>query len=152
MYNNLDKAIKPWVLNSNLDLDKFLISTSNDSDIRENLFILNGKSMKTWVELFNEFSKIMSFPKYFGHNRDAFDECMIDLYEFLDNKIFILFIEHSEYLLVNEKDKNSLKELIEDFNDYAEELSNNIFDDENNQNIYPLHVILSNQNRTKKSY
>lgn len=44
-----------------------------------NLFILEGKNMKTRAELFSEITKKLYFPDYFGNNWNALDDCLQDL-------------------------------------------------------------------------
>lgn len=44
-----------------------------------NLFILEGKNMKTRADLFSEITKKLYFPDYFGNNWNALDDCLQDL-------------------------------------------------------------------------
>lgn len=44
---------------------------------------VRGAKMPTVAALFDEFAAAFQFPAYFGENKDAFDECMRDLDEFL---------------------------------------------------------------------
>jgi hypothetical protein len=44
---------------------------------------VRGPVMPTVAGVFNEFAAAFQFPYYFGHNKDAFDECMRDLDEFV---------------------------------------------------------------------
>ncbi|MGW0039098.1 barstar family protein [Gordonia sp. NPDC003376] len=46
------------------------------------LRVTDGARLRTRKALFTEFARIWTFPAYFGHNADAFDECMRDLDEF----------------------------------------------------------------------
>lgn len=44
---------------------------------------LRGGRMRTVVGLFDEFAAALQFPYYFGANKDAFDDCLRDLDDFL---------------------------------------------------------------------
>lgn len=41
--------------------------------------VVNGATCRTAEQLFSVFAATLSFPDYFGHNWDAFDECLSDL-------------------------------------------------------------------------
>jgi len=41
--------------------------------------VASGHRMRTDSALFDEFAHVLRFPEYFGHNRDAFNECLADL-------------------------------------------------------------------------
>ena len=147
MDKNLKKTAEPWVIKSNLNEKEFL-NTVNDIEIQNNLFILDGEKMKNWDSLFKEFQNVMNFPSYCEPNKDSFDECIMDLPEWLSSQIYIIFIKNSDKLLINEVDyKDEYEELIENFNEYAEEYSEELFYDEgnvNNRKAYPFHIILGN--------
>jgi hypothetical protein len=44
---------------------------------------VRGRRMSTVPALLDEFAAALQFPYYFGENKDAFDECLRDLDEFL---------------------------------------------------------------------
>jgi len=44
---------------------------------------LRGAKMRTIAGVFDEFAAAFQFPYYFGENKDAFDECLRDLDEFV---------------------------------------------------------------------
>jgi len=44
---------------------------------------VRGDRMRTVGAAFDEFAAALQFPYYFGHNRDAFDDCLGDLDDFL---------------------------------------------------------------------
>ncbi|MFF3569440.1 barstar family protein [Nocardia jiangxiensis] len=44
---------------------------------------LRGSKMRTLSGVFDEFAAAFQFPYYFGQNKDAFDECLRDLDEFV---------------------------------------------------------------------
>lgn len=56
-------------------LDGFLAAVPAGVEVR----IVVGSRMRTLDGVYDEFAKAWSFPTYFGHNKDAFDECMREL-------------------------------------------------------------------------
>lgn len=44
---------------------------------------LRGPKMHTTMGVFDEFAAAFQFPYYFGENKDAFDECLRDLDDFV---------------------------------------------------------------------
>ncbi|AYF75074.1 hypothetical protein D7D52_15735 [Nocardia yunnanensis] len=44
---------------------------------------LRGRKMRTVAGVFDEFAAAFQFPYYFGENKDAFDECLRDLDDFV---------------------------------------------------------------------
>ncbi|MEU1429159.1 barstar family protein [Nocardia sp. NPDC005746] len=44
---------------------------------------LRGRKMRTVTEVFDEFAAAFQFPYYFGENKDAFDECLRDIDDFV---------------------------------------------------------------------
>ena len=152
MFDFLDKVQEPYVLETNMASNKFLneIIKMYGDEIKKSYFLLDGNKMKTWKELFVEFQNVMKFPDYFGHNLDAFDECMQDLHDWLyEIDKYILFIENSKNLLINEPNKDEEKLILIDkmFKFIGEELSEPIIelypDDVNARKAYPFHIILA---------
>lgn len=43
--------------------------------------IVQGRRCRTWPELLDQWGAALEFPRYYGRNRNAFDECMGDLLE-----------------------------------------------------------------------
>lgn len=48
-------------------------------DSSTKLFTIDGNLCSTVEELFTEFAKILQFPKYFGYNWSAFEDCLFDM-------------------------------------------------------------------------
>ena len=150
MYDFLDKAQEPYILETDLTFEEFfkqMIELYGEK-IKDSFFILDGNNMKNWKDLYIEFQNIMGFPEYFGHNHGAFGECMQDLYEWLDVVEFILFIKNADNILINEKsNKEEIEILFKSINFIGKELSIPIqyedLDNVNNRKAYPFHVILS---------
>lgn len=150
MYDFLNKVQEPYILETDLTSDEFLnqIISLYGKKIKDGFFILDGNNMKNTEELFIEFQNIMKFPDYFGHNFDAFDECMRDLHDWLNVDKYILFIKNADNILINEIDNlKKIKVLFKSFDFIGKELSIPIqYEDPenvNNRKAYPFHVILS---------
>ncbi|MEU4646012.1 barstar family protein [Nocardia fluminea] len=61
---------------------------------------LRGAKMRTMAELFDEFAAAFQFPYYFGANKDAFDECLRDLDDFVgDAPGYVAVIRTADDLL-----------------------------------------------------
>ena len=62
------------------------------------VFVLNGNRMAHHAGLFETFQKELKFPDYFGHNTNAFLECITDM-DWLVRDSYWVVIEHPENLL-----------------------------------------------------
>ncbi|MBL8036249.1 MAG: barstar family protein [Nitrospira sp.] len=78
---------------------------------------IEGKKCRTSSSLFDEFSQVLSFPDYFGHNWDALEECLADL-EWLPAKGYILLITDAHAVLPD--DEEEYETLLEILNDAGE--------------------------------
>src|SRR5216110_3422232 len=58
--------------------------------------VVDGRASRTRAAFFDEAARVLHFPDYFGHNWDAFADCLRDL----DHPA--LFVTHAEDLLVDE--------------------------------------------------
>ncbi|MFD3429459.1 barstar family protein [Nocardia fluminea] len=64
---------------------------------------LRGTKMRTVAELFDEFAAAFQFPYYFGANKDAFDECLRDLDDFVgDAPGYVAVIRTADDLLAEQ--------------------------------------------------
>ncbi|WP_378737426.1 barstar family protein [Nocardia brasiliensis] len=64
---------------------------------------LRGAKMRTVKRVFDEVAAALQFPYYFGENKDAFDECLRDLDDFVgDGTGYVLVVRDSARLLVDE--------------------------------------------------
>lgn len=69
---------------------------------------LRGSKMATVSAVFDEFAAAFQFPYYFGENKDAFDECMRDLDEFVGVASgYVVVIRDAERLLSAEPDQRA---------------------------------------------
>ncbi|MFD4444578.1 barstar family protein [Nocardia sp. NPDC058519] len=64
---------------------------------------LRGAKMRTVAELFDEFAAAFQFPYYFGANKDAFDECLRDLDDFVgDAPGYVVVVRTAADLLADD--------------------------------------------------
>ncbi|WP_405167118.1 barstar family protein [Nocardia sp. NBC_01499] len=64
---------------------------------------LRGTKMRTVARVFDEIAAAMQFPYYFGQNKDAFDECLRDLDDFVgEGTGYVVVIRDSADLLAEE--------------------------------------------------
>ncbi|WP_216898596.1 barstar family protein [Nocardia alni] len=72
---------------------------SADYMVRE----LRGSKMRTVAGVFDEFAAAFQFPYYFGENKDAFDECLRDLDEFVGPALgYVALVRDSSELLADQ--------------------------------------------------
>ena len=60
--------------------------------------VLRGRHSETPEGVFREWSAALQFPYYFGHNWDAFDECIIDL-GWLPGTCYVLAVTQIDQVL-----------------------------------------------------
>ncbi|WP_062994146.1 barstar family protein [Nocardia mikamii] len=66
---------------------------------------VRGAKMRTTEGVFDEFAAALQFPYYFGDNRDAFDECLRDLDEFVGEASgYVIVIRDSGQLLADQRE------------------------------------------------
>ncbi|GAB2718807.1 barstar family protein [Nocardia thraciensis] len=64
---------------------------------------LRGAKMRTTAGVFDEFAAAFQFPYYFGENKDAFDECLRDLSDFVGEAPgYVAVIRDSDQLLADQ--------------------------------------------------
>ncbi|MEV5839633.1 barstar family protein [Nocardia sp. NPDC052112] len=69
---------------------------------------LRGPKMRTTAGVFDEFAAAFQFPYYFGANKDAFDECLRDLDDFVGSAAgYVAVIRDSADLLVDELEERT---------------------------------------------
>ncbi|MFI9506502.1 barstar family protein [Nocardia sp. NPDC052566] len=85
-----------------LDADEFSAvryRAPSDYVLRE----LRGAKMRTVAGVFDEFAAAFQFPYYFGANKDAFDECLRDLPDFVgEGTGYVAVIRDSSVLLADQ--------------------------------------------------
>ena len=90
-----------------------LVRTLAQRDAKSAVRKLRGDKMLTREALWDECAAALQFPSYFGHNWDAFDECLHDL-GWLDANAYVLVFSHAERVL--SKDDRGLSILIKILN------------------------------------
>jgi RNAse (barnase) inhibitor barstar len=73
-------------------------------------FHIEGKNITRKEQLLNHTATAMHFPKSFGHNWDALEECLTDL-EWVDAEGYVIYYDHIDPLL--EKHPDQFETLIE---------------------------------------
>ena len=68
---------------------------------RTNVRIVRGKRSHGSSELFGEWAAALEFPYYFGHNWDAFDECINDL-DWLGAEPLVVLVSRVDEVLADE--------------------------------------------------
>lgn len=104
-----------------LDVDAAVFSgvrlrAPDDYVVRE----LRASRMRTTAGVFDEFAAAFQFPYYFGHNRDAFDECLRDLDDFVGAAAgYVVVIRDAERLLADRRsDLDWFTEAVQDAAEY----------------------------------
>lgn len=60
---------------------------------------VDARDMTTVNGVLDEFARAWDFPDYFGHNKDAFDECMRDLDSQDGRAAYVTVVSHASALL-----------------------------------------------------
>ena len=77
-------------------------------------FHIEGKNITRKEQLLNHAATAMHFPKSFGHNWDALEECLTDL-EWVDAEGYVIYYDHIDGLLEAHPDQfETLVEILRD--------------------------------------
>ncbi|MTE11698.1 barstar family protein [Nocardia aurantiaca] len=69
---------------------------------------VRGRKMRTVAEVFDEFAAAFQFPYYFGENKDAFDECLRDLDEFVGAAMgYVVVVRNAALMLDRQPDERA---------------------------------------------
>ncbi|TSE02228.1 hypothetical protein FOS14_01315 [Skermania sp. ID1734] len=67
---------------------------------------VRGTKMNSIAGVFDEFAAALQFPYYFGENKDAFEECLRDLEEFLGAASgYVIVVRDAECVLASQRDE-----------------------------------------------
>lgn len=100
---------------------------------------VDGERCKTKAALLAEFAARLHFPEYFGHNWDAFDECIRDL-DWIHATGYVIVATHAEALLV--ESPADYTTFVDVMNSAGEEWASPRFQDAEPAGV-PFHVLLS---------
>ncbi|NNH72013.1 barstar family protein [Nocardia uniformis] len=79
-------------------------ATPDDYAARE----VRGSRMRTVAGVFDEFAAALQFPYYFGGNKDAFDECLRDLDDFIGPvRGYVIAVRDAAQVLGEEPDQRT---------------------------------------------
>jgi RNAse (barnase) inhibitor barstar len=77
-------------------------------------FHIDGKNISRKEQFLNHAATVMHFPKGFGHNWDALEECLTDL-EWVDGDGYLIYYDHIDGLLGEHPDQfETLVEILRD--------------------------------------
>ncbi|BDT85222.1 barstar family protein [Nocardia cyriacigeorgica] len=81
---------------------------------------LRGKKMRTVAGVLDEFAAALQFPYYFGANKDAFDDCLRDLDDYLGSaEGYVVVIRDADQLLADAPQERAwLAEALSETADY----------------------------------
>jgi RNAse (barnase) inhibitor barstar len=137
---------KPWVSIS--------CKPITQQDIPDDILLLklDGSTMGTLEEMYQEFCSVFHFPDYFGKNFNALDECLTDL-EWLPANGYLLSISNAEYFLGEETD-DILEGVFSILNDVGEEWATPVISGQAwDREEMPFHTILEvNKNNALDFY
>ncbi len=92
-------------------------TTLSPTDTEAVTRVLRGTHCQTSADFFREVEARLQFPNYFGHNWDAFEECINDL-EWLSAQHYVFGISQSDLLLA--KDESRLATFVSILSDAAD--------------------------------
>jgi hypothetical protein len=96
--NPLVVAEPPWMVMADLTSTKFTLMISEFRDSGGKEIAIDGANATTTIDLFHEFARAADFPRYFGFNWPAFDECLADL-EWLPAEAYVVTVRNPDQLL-----------------------------------------------------
>jgi RNAse (barnase) inhibitor barstar len=77
-------------------------------------FHVDGKNIARKEQLMNAVATALHFPKHFGNNWDALEECLTDL-EWIDGDGYVIYYDHIDALLAAHPDQfETLVEILRD--------------------------------------
>ena len=98
-----------WVVVGDSDAAKRAVTSELNADVL--VVSIDAKRCTTKSGTFDEFATKLRFPSYFGHNWDAFEECLGDLVWF-DKGDLILWISDAQSLAVARSDAKILLRIL----------------------------------------
>jgi RNAse (barnase) inhibitor barstar len=100
-----------WFLPNHVE-PKALQGLAKRSDFA--FFHIDGKNIARKEQLMNAAATALHFPKHFGNNWDALEECLTDL-EWVDAEGYVIYYDHIDGLLETHPDQfETLVEILRD--------------------------------------
>lgn len=99
--DHFGKLAPPWVLLSTCDPKSLRAGVRREFPDFV-LVTVRGEACRSKSALFDAFARALKFPDYFGHNWDAFDECVNDL-EWLEGAGYVVVVTKAERLLADDE-------------------------------------------------
>lgn len=75
------------------------------------LIELNGLKCSNKMDFFKIMNDLLSFPEYFSHNWDSFEECIYIIAEGLNENIAFYINDYEDFLSENRRDKKIFKSI-----------------------------------------
>ena len=76
-------------------------------------FHIDGKNIARKEQLLNHLATALHFPKDFGHNWDALEECLTDM-DWVDAEGYVIYYEHIEALQATGDQLDTFVEILRD--------------------------------------
>ena len=111
--------------------------------------VVPGKKCKTKAGLLDEFSRVFSFPEYFGHNWDALEECLADL-EWLPAKGYLIVVTDADQVLTKPDEEYDFETFVEILSEAGEAWSLKDSDEATGKGL-PFHAVLAVSDRHKRA-
>ncbi len=144
----LQSIKKPWahllVHAEGEALDK-LLSVPAHFEIKT----ISGKKCKTKAGLLDEFSRVFSFPDYFGHNWDALEECLADL-DWLPAKGYLVVVTDADQVLTKPDEEDDFETFVEILSEAGEAWSLKESEDATGNGL-PFHAVLTVSERHRRT-
>ena len=110
---------------------------------------VSGKKCKTKAGLLEEFSRVFSFPEYFGHNWDALAECLADL-EWIPAKGYLVVVTDADQVLTKPDEEDDFETFVEILSEAGEAWSLKESDEATGNGV-PFHAVLALSERHKRA-
>jgi RNAse (barnase) inhibitor barstar len=105
------------------------------------VIVLDGQSMTTLDDYYDELTRKLDLPEYFGRNADALDECLSDL-SWINFTAMVLLIKDSRYMLSKENQLEKCQFLDILWNIGMEWSLSNLHEENIDHSSIPFHTIL----------
>ena len=113
-YNSIHRYFKVYIEDLKLMAPPHIHYLNNDeysklalSSLKDyKIFEIDGNKCKTEEGLFGEFQKVLKFPDFFHNTWDSFNQCLIDIHDWLPAKGYVVMINNYSNCLIEQEDKS----------------------------------------------